>query len=190
MGQRKHRPHTVRQEKKQQGRSCDHPACTRTGEYRAPRSRASNAYYWFCLDHVRDYNRSWDFYKGMTIFEVEWHLREDVVWRRPTWPLNIMDYRFSKNVVLLRKFKTAFDTKNSKNSHGSRKKKLKRETPEEWAIRAMKLQPPVTKTTVKARYKELVKRFHPDVHGGDRTREEKLKVIIEAYKTLMKSLRA
>ncbi len=122
----------------------------------------------------------------MTIFEIEFHLREDVVWRRPTWPLNIMDDRLYNHVVLLRRVETFYTKKYNSFS----KKHLKIETPEEWAIRAMELQPPVTKTAVKARYKELVKRFHPDVHGGDRTREEQLKVIIEAYKTLMKSLGA
>ncbi|VBB69185.1 FIG003437: hypothetical with DnaJ-like domain [invertebrate metagenome] len=55
-------------------------------------------------------------------------------------------------------------------------------------MRAMELQYPVTKTEVKARYKELVKRLHPDVHGGDRTSEERLKIVIEAYKTLMNRL--
>ena len=182
----KYRKQPVRQAQKPQGRSCDHPACTRKGEYRAPRSRGSNTYYWFCLDHVRDYNRSWDFYKGMTTFEIECHLRDDVVWRRPTWPLNFRGYRFYETVMLLRNvslFKTVCP-------RTSARKHLKIETPEDRAIRAMELQPPVTKTMVQARYKELVKRFHPDVHGGDRTREEKLKVIIEAYKTLMKSLRA
>ena len=57
-------------------------------------------------------------------------------------------------------------------------------------MRAMKLHHPVTRAKVKARYKELVKRFHPDIHGGDRTTEEKLRVIIDAYKTLMNCLNA
>ena len=37
---------------------------------------------------------------------------------------------------------------------------------------------------VKARYIELVKRFHPDTNGGDKTAEERLKLINEAYTTL------
>jgi len=34
---------------------------------------------------------------------------------------------------------------------------------------------------IKARFKELVKRHHPDANGGDRGSEDKLREIIEAY---------
>ena len=122
----------------------------------------------------------------MTLTEIEGHLRNDVVWRRPTWPLNIRMRGYRETVMLLRS-SAFFHTTRQRNIAS---KHLEIESPEDWAIRIMELHPPVTKTAVKARYKELVKRFHPDVHGGDRTSEEKLKVIIEAYKTLIKSLQA
>ena len=38
---------------------------------------------------------------------------------------------------------------------------------------------------IKARYKELVKRLHPDANGGDRSSETRLQDVIVAYKTLM-----
>ena len=38
--------------------------------------------------------------------------------------------------------------------------------------------------TIKAQYKALVKRFHPDAHGGDRSFEEPLRDIIKAHDTL------
>jgi curved DNA-binding protein CbpA len=41
--------------------------------------------------------------------------------------------------------------------------------------------------SLKARYKELVKRHHPDAHGGDKAAEERLKVINQAYSTLKTS---
>src|SRR5262249_32666581 len=70
------------------GRSCDMPGCDAMGEYRAPKSRRTlKDYWWFCLHHVRDYNASWDYYKGMTPGEIEAHLRADASWQRPTWPL-------------------------------------------------------------------------------------------------------
>ena len=70
------------------GRACDMPDCTAAGGYRAPRSRQTlNEYWWFCLEHVRAYNASWDFYKGMSPAQIEAQLRADTSWQRPSWPL-------------------------------------------------------------------------------------------------------
>ena len=48
-----------------------------------------------------------------------------------------------------------------------------------WA--ALGLSWPTTLDEVKARYKELAKRHHPDANGGDRDAEERLKAINLAY---------
>ncbi len=70
------------------GQPCDAPGCLNHGEYRAPKSRTNlRAFYWFCLEHVREYNASWDFYKGMSPGEIEQQVRADTHWQRPTWPL-------------------------------------------------------------------------------------------------------
>ena len=69
------------------GRRCDAPDCAEAGQYRAPRDRNLREFHWFCLDHVRAYNASWDFYKGMGPDEIEANLRADTSWQRPTWPL-------------------------------------------------------------------------------------------------------
>ena len=37
---------------------------------------------------------------------------------------------------------------------------------------------------IKARFKDLAKRHHPDANGGDRSQEERLREIIHAYKYL------
>jgi hypothetical protein len=64
------------------------PGCGAQGEYRAPKSRQNlQEYWWFCLEHVRAYNGSWDFYKGMSPGQIEAQLRADTAWQRPSWPL-------------------------------------------------------------------------------------------------------
>ena len=64
---------------------CEHPGCTEIGEHRAPRSRERlGDYYWFCLEHVREYNKSWNYYAGMSDVEVEADLRRSTTWDRPT----------------------------------------------------------------------------------------------------------
>ena len=52
----------------------------------------------------------------------------------------------------------------------------------------MGLTPAVTEKELKARYKQLVKKHHPDANGGDKQAEERLKIINEAYTTLKKFL--
>ena len=45
-------------------RKCDHPGCEKAGEYRAPKDRKLKDYYWFCLEHVQEYNAQWNYYAG------------------------------------------------------------------------------------------------------------------------------
>ena len=52
------------------------------------------------------------------------------------------------------------------------------------ALELLNLDASATLHEIKARYKELVKRFHPDANGGDRGAEERLKQVIKAYGVL------
>ena len=69
-------------------RRCDAPGCTAAGEHRAPKGRSAMAgYYWFCLEHVREYNERWNYYEGASAEELEEEIRRSTTWDRPTWPL-------------------------------------------------------------------------------------------------------
>jgi hypothetical protein len=69
-------------------RLCEKPGCENAGDHRAPKSRtALNEYYWFCLEHVREYNLSWDYFRGMSPGEVDAYQREALTGLRPTWKL-------------------------------------------------------------------------------------------------------
>ena len=52
------------------------------------------------------------------------------------------------------------------------------------ALYTLELDANATEASIKARYKDLVKRHHPDANGGDRSSEEKLREIIKAYNFL------
>jgi len=163
-------------------RLCDHPGCTASGDYRAPRARDRlQVFYWFCLDHVRAYNAQWNYYAGMSAAEIEAELRNDTVWQRPTWPLGArVGTIFGAR---LRDF-GLFGLDEDEPSREARKRPL---TEEEQALAIFDLETPFTMGGLKARYKELVKLHHPDAHGGDRAAEERLKTINQAYSTLKKS---
>lgn len=175
-----------RAEAEAETRACDHPGCDHHGEYRAPKSReALETYYWFCLDHVRAYNAAWDYYKGMNTEQIEAMLRRDVTWQRPTWPLGSrVSGRYRIDPAHLRD-PFGFFTGGDAHPLGAR---VRVETAEDAALRVMALTRPLTLVALKARYKELVKRHHPDANGGDKASEERFKEINQAYKTLTGSL--
>ena len=165
---------------------CNHPGCTEAGVHRAPKSRQQlNEYYWFCLDHVREYNKSWDFYAGMNQTEIERQVRQDIVGHRPTWPLG----RWGAHQG--RRFKADFipdDVAEGLNGEKAKAHRQERQraasSPEDQALAVLDLTGPVSFAEVKLRYKTLVKKLHPDANGGDKTAEEQLKLVNQAYSTL------
>jgi len=165
-----------------QVRSCDWAGCDDEGLYRAPWSRDElERYRWFCLEHVRTYNRSWNYYQGMDEQQVETDLRRDTVWRRPSWPFGSREYGPSFGTGRIRDGFGFFDD-------GPHVAPKRPETAEERALATLDLTAPVTVVVVKARYKQLVKLHHPDANGGDKAAEEKFKEISEAYRIVMRSL--
>jgi hypothetical protein len=164
---------------------CDHPDCRETGDFRAPRTRDTlNEYYWFCLEHVRAYNATWDFFRGMPPAEIERWRRADVVGGRPSWPLGARGPRpYQFGTESLRDSIRRFFAGGTEEAPARRIL-----TPEEEALAVLELDPNATPAEIKAQYKKLAKRHHPDANGGDKAAEDRLKVINQAY-TFLKSLR-
>jgi DnaJ domain len=168
------------------GRCCDLPGCGAPGEYRAPKSRRNlREYWWFCLEHVRAYNSTWDYYKGMSPAEFEQELRSDTAWQRPSWPLGRLGSAAWEDEVLR-------DPLHILASAGANKPRPRNGTDAPADLReplsTFGLSWPTTLDAVKSRYKELAKRHHPDANGGSRDAEERLKTINVAYATLRSRL--
>ena len=69
-------------EKRSSQKICDKENCFEIGEFKAPKSRKRlNDYYFFCINHIKEYNKSWDFYKGLTVDQIENSMREDTIWK-------------------------------------------------------------------------------------------------------------
>jgi DnaJ-domain-containing protein 1 len=171
-------------------RPCATPGCPGEGAYRAPVSREQlHEYRWFCLDHVRIYNASWNYYAGLSDTEMEAHIRSDTTWNRPTWPLGKGQQPTPRGTA---DGATPFDDLDDPfgllNGHGPRiggAPPPPALTPaEKRAFSTLGLDYPVTFDELRTQYKLLVKRHHPDTHNGAKDAEERLKRINEAYKAL------
>jgi hypothetical protein len=166
---------------------CDHTDCDQPGLYRAPKSRDRlNDYFRFCLEHVRAYNKAWNYFDGMGPEEIEHQIRRDTVWDRPTWPLG--GWRIPRQEAIDRAFWRAMGLDPEERATGPAEGPTVKAGPaEQQAFRVLQLKPGVTWNEVKARYKGLAKQLHPDANGGDKAAEEQLKLVNLAYSTLKNS---
>lgn len=169
--------------------ACDHPDCEKPGEFRAPRSRRElTRFYWFCLEHVREYNAAWNYYADMDDAAVEAEIRKDIVWQRPTWPLGTRPgasgVPFHDPLSLLGEGAT--------DPRAEREAQVQMQNltgAEREALSVLGLVAPITKADIKHRYKLLAKTLHPDANGGDKRAEDRLKSVNQAYTTLRDSER-
>ena len=183
--------------------NCDWPGCQSDGDHRAPKSREQiREYRWFCLEHVRIYNRSWNYYEGMSDEQVGRFVRSDTTWNRPTWPLgdqkNSASHSdlgaaygsegFGLGYENLDDPLGFFTAETSFKQSASITPNASLSAVERKALATLDLDTSVTVLELRARYKLLVKRHHPDVTGGDKKSEERFKQINEAYETIMNYL--
>lgn len=161
-------------------RACSWDGCEEHGAFKAPVGRQClRQYIWFCLDHIREYNQRWDYFAGMTEDQIEDHRRADATWHRPTWNFGM------GHVDPQDQMRDPFEIFGS---HGPQK--TKNEPPLDAKSRDMMnvlgLERGYSEADLKSSYKAMAKRHHPDLNGGDRIAEEKLKMINEAYAFLKK----
>lgn len=170
-------------------RLCDHPECRALGEHRAPMSpKHLRQYFWFCLEHVREYNAAWNYCADMSMEDIDDAVRNDVVWGRPTWPMGMMRQGSGASQDKFDDPIGVFDAGDeaAERSRRERAQRTAMRGPNGKHYRILQLKPPLSLTALKARYKELAKRLHPDLNGGDKDAEERLKEINEAYAALKK----
>jgi len=165
-------------------RCCHVLGCSEEGAYRGPVSRDRlDQYYWFCLEHIRAYNGAWDYFAGLSEQEIEICRREDAVWGRPSWPLSGVgaELRLHAEETLRDEFHSFRDAQRDPQGQtaGSRPRNDR-----ERALGVLGLGFRVTFDMVRARYRELAKKLHPDANGGCPVAEERLKDVNQAYAVL------
>jgi hypothetical protein len=164
---------------------CAWADCKNHGEFKAPKSRQSlREYHYFCLEHVREYNRRWNYYEGMNPKDIERDMRKDYTWDRPSWNFGT----FKKAPGAGGGFKDDFGFFNEDGSFKGEPEDdySQYDHEERKAFAVLDLKPGATLSELKTRYKILVKKHHPDTNNGDKDAEERFKIISQAY-TLLKN---
>ncbi|SEP97198.1 DnaJ domain-containing protein [Faunimonas pinastri] len=180
-------------EPKAHAHSCDAPGCAQGGEFRAPKGRNSEGeYYWFCLDHVRAYNKSYNFFSGMKDEAIEAYQKDATFGHRPTWKMGV-NAKAADQPPPTGRTKTQWPGRKNPFHTFSAEQGPRRAAPEprrrahnmeRKSLAVLGLGDRATAQEVKTRYKLLVKQNHPDANGGDRSYEDRFREIIQAYNYL------
>ncbi|MBV1703082.1 MAG: J domain-containing protein [Hyphomicrobiales bacterium] len=167
---------------------CDHVGCQRPGEFRAPMGRDHEGqYFCFCVQHVREYNASYNYFNGMSDDAIARYQKDAIIGHRPTWSMGVnraakghREEGMDTAEDTLGLFKNRFAHKRAaREPHRPRQNGVTLRS-----LHALGLDEGADAVTIKNRYKQLVKRLHPDANGGDRSSEDKLREIINAYNYL------
>jgi hypothetical protein len=169
-------------------RRCATAGCGADADVYVPKSRHDmNDRQWLCREHLRDHNRRWNYFAGMSDREIERFCLDAVTGHRPTWPLgkraatdrparkegarSYWSYRVEDGFAV---FEETIEVTSPPRNTRLTKGQLD-------ALAVLNLEENATLHDIKSRYKELVKRFHPDANGGSRGTEERLRQVIRAY---------
>ena len=174
---------------------CQWPGCTASATHRAPKGRLRASEYWqFCLEHVREYNNSYNFFAGMSEDAIAKYQKEALTGHRPTWKMGSIGGKRTRSAA--RGFRdadwAADDPFSLLGEWGAGRAGHARTAPEgrkifnaqRRALDVLGLEADAKRADIKSKFKILVKRHHPDANGGDRGSEARLREIIQAYNYL------
>jgi hypothetical protein len=165
---------------------CEWPGCDKAAKHRAPKGRDAEGQYWnYCTAHTQEYNKTYNYFEGMSDGAQADFRKEAQTGHRPTWKRGQLGGAFTGaqrrqaadiidplNLIMKEKIKT-----NAKHGRALRRNEID-------ALGALGLPEDAKPEEVKSKYKTLVKRLHPDANQGSRANEDALNAVIKAYDTL------
>jgi len=180
---------------------CAHEGCENTGLYKAPMGRGREGQYLLlCLEHVRAYNKSYNYFDGMSDDAVAAFQKDAIIGHRETrkmgvnaWaekrtkPAGATGARTAWSAGVYEDPFNMFGGSRRETPAGDKAPRRPLLGPERRALETLGLEENASRDDIKAQYKTLVKRHHPDANHGDRGSEERLRSIIQAYTVLRRS---
>tara|TARA_Y100000590_G_scaffold464544_1_gene634270 strand:- start:1357 stop:1875 length:519 start_codon:yes stop_codon:yes gene_type:complete len=161
---------------------CEWENCKESGKFKAPLEKDnSKNYQWLCEEHIKLFNKNWNYFEGMSQDEIENFLKSDLTWHRPTQKFGSSDNFF--NILWNNALSDKFNIFNSEKNFNSMKGRKLNEKDRD-AFKIMGLEFNADWSIIQKKFKTLVKRFHPDRNAGNKEYEDKLKKITLAYSHL------
>ncbi len=166
---------------------CDWNNCLEEGSYKAPIEKDnSKKYRILCLNHVREFNKNWNYFEGMNDDQIYEFLKSDMTWHKPTQSFTSSDnfFKILWNNALkdeLNKYKI--------NGQLDHMNQFKFNNNDIKAFSILGVSVGIKWERVQEKFKKLVKKFHPDMNSGNNKYEDKLKVITLAYTQLKNTYR-
>jgi hypothetical protein len=170
---------------------CAAPGCDASGEFKAPVQSANfdgpGCWRFLCLDHVREHNAKYNYFDGMSTEEITRAQHPLAGGERPS-------RRFAANGAdpppKWGDFSDPLDAISGRfgNIRARREQPSRFSKPEQRALSVLGLAEDADRNQLRKRYSGLVRRYHPDKNGGDRSQERRLGEVIEAYQLLRKAV--
>ena len=167
---------------------CDWNNCLEEGSYKAPIEKDnSKKYRMLCLNHVKEFNKNWNYFEGMNDDQIYEFLKSDMIWHKPTQSFNSSDnfFKILWNNALkdeLNKYKI--------NGQLDHMNQFKFDNNDVKAFSILGAPVGIKWEGIQEKFKKLVKKFHPDMNAGNKKYEDKLKIITLAYTQLKNTYRA
>ena len=171
---------------------CQWDGCKEPGTHRAPVGRMKEGeYFQFCFDHVREYNKGFNYFSGLADGDIARFQKEALTGHRPTWTIGSngsATARSAPDFAQQRSGRAGYYNRmrdpNSVFGAQGAPRQRKAKPLEAKALETLGLDSRATGADIKARYKDLVKRHHPDANGGDRGSEDRFRDVLQAYRVL------
>ena len=160
---------------------CDWENCKEIGKYKAPYEKDnSRNYRLLCLEHVKIFNKKWNYFSDMSEEEVEYFIKSDLTWHKSTKKFGSSENFF--NILWNNALEDKFNIFGSSNYKEFKKSKFSKTDKDAFDI--MELKHDAKWEDIKKKFKTLVKKYHPDKNSGNKKFEDKLKKITLAYSQL------
>jgi hypothetical protein len=164
---------------------CDWLNCKEIGKYKAPVERDnSKKYRLLCLDHIKIFNKSWNYFENMSDQEIEFFVKSDLTWHKTTKSFGSSENFF--NILWNNALEDKLNIFKSTNFSEFKRNKISQKDRD--ALNMMELNYSAKWEEIQKKFKSLVKKYHPDKNLGSTKFEDKLKKITLAYSQLKMSL--
>ena len=164
---------------------CEWDKCSKTAIYKAPAEKDnSRKFRLFCLEHIKIFNKNWNYFSDMDENEIEYFIKSDLTWHKPTKSFGSSENFF--NILWGNALEDKFNI--FKNSNHKDFKKTNLSEKDRYALEILGLKYETKWSDIQKKFKTLVKKYHPDKNHGSKKYEDILKKVTLAYSQLKLSI--